>query len=80
MDKFTKLAFHRSTVSKAITISLTVGTVLNLINQGDYILQMQWEKISAFKVLLTYLTPFCVSTYSTATALMVRAPKPYTGL
>ena len=72
MDKFTKIAFHRSTVNKAIIISLTVGTVLNLINQGDFIFQMQWEKISAFKVFLTYLTPFCVSTYSTATALMVK--------
>ena len=74
MDKFTKLAFQRNTVNKAIIISLTVGTVLNLINQGDFIFQMQWEKISTFKVLLTYLTPFCVSTYSTATALMVKMP------
>jgi hypothetical protein len=78
MDKFTKIAFHRSTVNKAITISLTVGTMLNLINQGDFIFQMQWEKISAFKVFLTYLTPFCVSTYSTATALMVKGPRAYT--
>lgn len=72
MDNFTKLAFHRTTVNKAIAISLTVGTLLNLINQGDFIFQLQWEKISAFKVFLTYLTPFCVSTYSTATALMVK--------
>lgn len=72
MDKFRKLAFHRSTFNKAITISLTVGTMLNLINQGDFIFQMQWEKINTFKILLTYLTPFCVSTYSTATALMVK--------
>jgi hypothetical protein len=78
MDKFTKIAFHRSTVNKAITISLTVGTMLNLINQGDFIFQMQWEKISAFKAFLTYLTPFCVSTYSTATALMVKKANPYT--
>lgn len=72
MDKFTKLALHRSTVNKAITISLIVGTLLNLINQGDFIFQLQWEKISAFKIFLTYLTPFCVSTYSTTTALMVK--------
>lgn len=80
MDKLTKIAFHRSTVNKAITISLTVGTVLNLINQGDFIFQMQWEKISVFKVFLTYLTPFCVSTYSTATALIAKDSKPYTDL
>ncbi len=76
MNKFTKLAFQRSTVNKAIIISLTVGTVLNLINQGDFIFQMQWQKINVFKVFLTYLTPFCVSTYSTATALMIEGPKP----
>ena len=76
MDKFTKLAFNRATVNKAIIISLTVGTVLNLINQGDFIFHMQWEKINTFKILLTYLTPFCVSTYSTATALMAKMPKP----
>ena len=80
MDKFTKLAFHRSTVNKAIIISVTVGTVLNLINQGDFIFQMQWEKINTFKIFLTYLTPFCVSTYSTTTALMDKMSKSYTDL
>lgn len=76
MNKFAKIAFHRATINKAIIISLAVGSMLNLINQGDFIFQAQWEKISAFKVFLTYLTPFCVSTYSTATALIVKEPKP----
>ena len=73
MDKFTKIAFHRSTVNKAIIISITIGTLLNLINQGDFIFQMQWEKISAFKVFLTYLTPSAFLP-STATALIIKTP------
>ncbi|MEM7016866.1 MAG: nitrate/nitrite transporter NrtS, partial [Pseudomonadota bacterium] len=48
---------------------LVVGTVLNLINQGDVILMGQWDGIHWGKLLLTYLVPFCVSVYS---ALQVR--------
>lgn len=52
------------TFQKAFRIALVVGTMLNIINQGDFIIHMQFEKINYFKFILTYLIPFFVSTYT----------------
>ena len=38
-----------------------VGTVLNLINQGDALLGA--ASINWLKVILTYMVPYCVCTY-----------------
>jgi hypothetical protein len=48
----------------ATRVSLLVGTVLNLINQGPELLArtgVSWPKIA-----MNYLVPFCVATYSAA--------------
>lgn len=45
-------------------IALVVGTVLNLINQGEGLLN--GGDISWFHVLLNYLVPYCVAGYSAA--------------
>jgi len=58
------LACSRSIASNALRISLFVGTVLNLINQGAAILS--WSGISWGHVLLNYLVPYCVASYSAA--------------
>jgi len=60
----------KSTLKRAITISILVGSILNLINQGDFILNQQWDHVNFFKLTLTYMTPFMVSVYSTTTALI----------
>jgi len=44
-----------------VGVALVVGTVLNLINQGDALFgagAVNWLKIG-----LTYVVPYCVSTY-----------------
>jgi hypothetical protein len=46
---------------RSLVVALIVGTVLNLINQGDAMLSGM--PIDLAKLLLTYLVPFCVSTY-----------------
>lgn len=51
-------------LSKALKIALVVGTILNLINQGDAIVAMEMEKVAWGKLLLTYCVPFLVSTYT----------------
>jgi len=46
---------------RSIYVALVVGTVLNLINQGDAIfsaMAINWSKI-----VLTYMVPYAVSTY-----------------
>jgi len=67
---FMKFASKSSTVKKGLMVSLVVGTVLNVINQGDIFIYQKWESLNFFKLLLTYVTPFLVSVYSTATTLI----------
>ncbi len=50
-------------------VSLVVGTMLNLINQGEYLLAGQGLMIG--NALLNYLVPFCVACYSGARALPI---------
>ncbi|MEH6473596.1 MAG: nitrate/nitrite transporter NrtS [Halopseudomonas sp.] len=47
---------------RAAIIAIIVGTILALLNHGDRLLQGQ--DIPYFKILLTYLVPFSVSSYS----------------
>lgn len=58
------------TIIQAIKIALVVGAILNIINQGDFILHMNFEHINFFKMGLTFLVPFCVSTYTAVTMNM----------
>lgn len=49
-------------IKRSIIIAVVVGTLLNLINQGDAMvsgLNLNW-----FKVILTYCVPFAVSLVS----------------
>lgn len=54
----------RSTVRRALKVSAIVGTLLTLLNHGDHI----WLGIfpPLWKIVLTYLVPYSVSSYSTA--------------
>jgi hypothetical protein len=46
---------------RSLVVALIVGTVLNLINQGDALLSGM--PIDLAKLLLTYLVPYFVSAY-----------------
>jgi hypothetical protein len=46
---------------RSLIVAIVVGTILNLINQGDAVwgaAPLNWTKI-----VLTYVVPYCVSTY-----------------
>jgi hypothetical protein len=70
LSSFFSFAFQKSTVFRGLKLAVFVGTALNIINQGDMILILEWTKINYFKVGLTYVVPYLVSTYSTASALV----------
>ena len=53
-------------------VALVVGTILNLINQGDTFLGL--TSINWIKVFLTYLVPYAVSTYGAVSYRMSRLP------
>ena len=65
---FFKLAMRRDIVKRSLIVAVIVGTILNLINQGDAMVDP--SKFELVKCLLTYLVPFCVSTFGAVTALM----------
>ena len=64
------IAISPSIIDRAIKVSLIVGTTLNLINQGDAILALNVENVNLVKLMLTYVVPYSVTTY-TATAMKV---------
>ncbi|HVC57125.1 MAG TPA: nitrate/nitrite transporter NrtS [Stellaceae bacterium] len=63
---------------RSLLVALIVGTILNLINQGDAL--VTGMPIDVVKLLLTYLVPYCVSTYGAvsyrlhAARIAARAP------
>jgi len=59
-----------SVVKRALKVSFIVGTLLNIINQGDILLSLNLENLHIAKFMLTYLVPYTVTTY-TATALKI---------
>jgi hypothetical protein len=46
---------------RSLWVAIVVGTILNLINQGDALLG--GATINIAKLLLTYAVPYCVATY-----------------
>lgn len=54
----------KSDINQSLKIALIVGTLLNIINQGDLILNMMIDKINFVKLTLTYFVPFFVSIYT----------------
>jgi hypothetical protein len=46
---------------RSFTVAIVVGTILNLINQGDAL--FAGASLDLVKLTLTYLVPYCVGTY-----------------
>ena len=46
---------------RSLAAAVIVGTVLNLINQGDAL--FAGKALDWLKVVLTYIVPYCVATY-----------------
>ncbi len=54
----------RGVVIRALKVAFVVGTLLNLINQGDILLSLDLANLNQVKFLLTYLVPYSVTTYT----------------
>lgn len=59
----------------AAKMGLVVGTLLNCINQGECLVNMEFDKLQVGKFLITYTVPFFVSLY-TSTIFKLRNSKP----
>ena len=71
-----KIASSKELLVKAIKIAFIVGIILNIINQGNIIFSLDFEKLNIFKLLLTFTVPFCVSMYSSIMATRDIIEKP----
>jgi hypothetical protein len=54
-------ALSEGVPQRSLWVALVVGTILNLINQGDALLAGQ--RLDLTKIALTYVVPYFVSTY-----------------
>lgn len=59
------MIFGDGTPQKALATALVVGSILTLINHGDQVSAGSFPPI--WKVLLTYMTPYCVTTWGAVT-------------
>jgi len=66
---FFAIACSQKVVMSAIKVALFVGTMLALINHGEKILNLSLSGDDYFKVFLTYLVPYGVSTWSAVKAI-----------
>ena len=64
-------AFAWPVSKRSLIIALVVGTILNLLNQGDFL--VAGGGVNWLKVALTYCVPFFVSSYGAYSAFRAGA-------
>ena len=70
MSEYITLALRPEVFRTAVKISLVVGTILALINHSPEIFQFSLSRQDIFQILLTYLVPYGVSTYSSVKLIL----------
>ena len=59
---------NKKNITTALMVAILIGSMLNLINSYEVFVNSNFSTKNTIKILLTYLTPFCVSLYSSAKA------------
>ncbi|MBI3303577.1 MAG: nitrate/nitrite transporter NrtS [Deltaproteobacteria bacterium] len=62
--------FRRETVTRALKVAMVVCPILTVINHYDVLLSGNLSPRLFFKILLTFLVPYSVSSFSSARAYM----------
>jgi hypothetical protein len=76
-DRWIALATSRSVVQRATVVAIVVGSILVIINHGDAIMRGDLSAGRLIRIALTIGVPYCVSTYSSVSALRGAArPQP----
>lgn len=63
-QSYFSIAMSKAVLVRALKVTVFVGTILAFINHGEKILALSLNRHDWFKVILTYLVPYCVSTGS----------------
>lgn len=64
---------NKKNVTTALAVAIIVGSLLNLINSYDVLLEGKFSGRNTIRIILTYITPFCVSLYSSVKATRQKA-------
>lgn len=67
LRRFIRVALRAAVVKRSLMVALLVGSILNLINQGDTLISGHFERLHLLKLLLTYMVPYLVSSYAMVT-------------
>lgn len=67
LELYLTIALSKQLLIRAIKIAIVVGIVLNMINQGDLIVNLDFENVNYLKMGFTFCVPFCVSMYTAIT-------------
>jgi len=59
---------NKKNITTALLVSLAVGSMLNAINSYNVFLSGDFTGSNITRIVLTYITPFCVSLYSSVKA------------
>ncbi|MGH7964959.1 MAG: nitrate/nitrite transporter NrtS [Candidatus Binatia bacterium] len=70
MRKFFVYWLRRETVSRALKVAGVIGPLLTVINHYDTLLSLDLSPRLLVKIALTFLVPYCVSSFSSARAYM----------
>lgn len=76
MKDWCKIATRRDVMVRSLKVGAIVGTVLTAINQGDLILSGNIMGSALWKIPLTYLVPFSVSTYASVSSILAHREDP----
>lgn len=60
---------NKKNIATALLLALIIGTVLNIINSYDVFMEGKLTSRYIMKIMLTYITPFCASLYSSMKAV-----------
>jgi len=58
----------KKNIKTAIVVAISIGSILNIINSYEVFLQHNFTSRNMIRIILTYVTPFCVSLYSSTKA------------
>jgi hypothetical protein len=58
----------KKNIITALSVAILVGSMLNVINSYEVFINGNFSTKNTIKVILTYITPFCVSLYSSVRA------------
>ncbi|UEG48896.1 nitrate/nitrite transporter NrtS [Ferruginibacter lapsinanis] len=58
----------KKNITRALMVAIIVGSLLNLINSYDVLWNKNFTPRNTLRIVLTYITPFCVSLYSSIKA------------